>query len=161
MRMDKAAMALQWAIYSFMPESKVPIPKASNLALELGLELSSNILLPLAAELGLKGLKQKETSAQSYKRTHDLLCLFRSLSRQTQEKLSVRFQIYMDDDVKMQHRDSSIESFLKNHRDDFAQWRYLDGNSDSLASARIEFHYIICAILDEIYSDDAEDNQSL
>ena len=52
LRMDKAAMAIQWAIHSFIPESLNP--KAKNLALEVGLELSSNILLPLAAKLGHK-----------------------------------------------------------------------------------------------------------
>ena len=154
-RMDKAAMALQWAIYSFMPESKALSSKANNLALELGFHLSSNILLPLAAELGLKGLKQKETSVHCYKRTHDLLCLFWSLSDVTQGKLSIRFQTYMDDDEKMHHKESSMESFLKKHRLDFVEWRYLDGDLDKLASSRIEFHYIICAILDEIYSDEA------
>ena len=148
-------MAIQWAIYSFMPESKALGPKPKNLALELGLELSSNILLPLAAELGLKGLKQKETSVHCYKLTHDLLCLFRSLSDETQEKLSIRFQKYMGDDESMQRKESDMESFLERHRQDFVEWRYLDGDLDHLASARIEFHYIVCAILDEIYSDEA------
>ncbi len=155
-QMDKTALALQWAIYSFMPESKVSILSGNNQALELGLTLSSNILLPLAAELALKGLKQKDSSAYGYKRTHDLLCLFESLSDATQEKLSMRFQRYMEDDVKMKHRDSRMESFLEKHRDDFVQWRYLEDDLDNLASARTEFHYIICAILDEIYADGAE-----
>ena len=154
MRMDKASMALQWAIYSFMPESTASRHDPSNLALQLGLSLSSNILLPLAAELGLKGLKQKESLVSCYERTHDLLCLFRSLSDANQEKLAMRFQKYIVDDPKTQHSDPNLESFFENHRDDFVQWRYLDDNVDNLSSVRIEFHYVICAILDEVYSDD-------
>ena len=38
----KTAMALQWAIYRFMPESEgMKIPLAGNMALQLGLTLSS------------------------------------------------------------------------------------------------------------------------
>lgn len=152
-RMDKSAMALQWAIYSVMPESKPLSLRKNNPALELGLILASNILLPLAVELGLKGLKQKETSVHCYELTHDLLRLFRSLSDANQEKLTVRFQKYIARDPKTQNTDPSLESFLKNHRDDFVQWRYLDGDVDNMSSVRIEFHYAICAILDEVYSD--------
>ena len=154
-RMDKAAMALQCAIHSFIPESTKLNRRTDNLALELGFTLSSNILLPLAAELGLKGLQQKETSVHGYKRTHDLLCLFYSLHHATQEKLSIRFQKYIEEDPKTQHTNPSMESFLENHRDDFVQGRYLDGDVDNLSSARIGFHYIVCAILDEVYSNDS------
>ncbi len=49
-----------------------------------------------------------------------------------------------------------MESFLEKHRDDFVQWRYLDGDLENLASARTEFHYIINAIPDEIYANGAE-----
>ncbi len=157
-RMDKASMALQWAVYSFMPESIALRNDPSNEALQLGLILSSNILLALSAELALKGLKQKETSVHGYEHTHDLLFLFRSLSDANQGKLAMRFQKYIDEDPKTQNADTSLESFLEKHRDDFVQWRYLDGNVDGLSSAPIEFHYVICAILDEVYSDDVGRN---
>lgn len=152
LRMDKTAMALQWAVYSFMPESRMPGEKPNTPALELGLEVASNILLPLTAELAFKGLKQKEASAISYERTHDLLRLFRSLSDGTQSRLSELFRNYVDDDPKMRNRNASLEVFLENHKDDFVQWRYLEGDLESLASARIEFHYVVCAALDLIYA---------
>ena len=132
-------MALQVAIFSFMPESEAKRPEVDKLALELGLSLSSNILLPLAVELGLKGLKQKETSVDCYKHTHDLLSLFQSLSDETQDCLSARFQKCMDHDVRMQPKESDMKSFLERHRQDFVKWRYLDCDLDHLVSARREF----------------------
>ena len=151
-RMDKTAMALQWAIHSFMPESRALGTEPSNAALSLGLEVASNILLPLTAELALKGLKQKEASLDSYERTHDLLCLFRSLSDDTQNQLAMQFRKYMEDDPRTRDRNANLEDFLEKHRDDFVQWRYLEGDVDSLEPARIEFHYVICAALDLVYS---------
>lgn len=100
----------------------------------------------------MKGLIQKEASASSFERTHDLLRLYRSLSDDTQSRLSERFRNYVDDDPKTRNRDASLEVFLENHRDDFVQWRYLEGDLGSLASARIEFHYVVCAALDLIYA---------
>ncbi|MYB39950.1 hypothetical protein F4X86_01475 [Candidatus Saccharibacteria bacterium] len=152
--MDKVAMALQWAIHSFMPGPIALTRDPNNQALQLGLGLSSDILLPLAAELGLKGLKQKETSIRDYERTHDLLRLFKSLSDGAQESLSARFRGHMSGDIKMRDRNRCLEKFLGEHRNDFTEWRYLDGNLGELHSARLEFHYAICAILDEVYSAD-------
>ena len=58
--MDKMAMAIQHAIHLIRGE------KSNTLVLNLGIQLSTNILLPLAAELALKGLKQKETTPDGF-----------------------------------------------------------------------------------------------
>ena len=79
MRMDKIAMALQWAIYDFMPESQRPSSGRDAIALNLGLLLASNILLPLATELALKGLHQKEAPDAEPEHTHNLSRLFQTL----------------------------------------------------------------------------------
>ena len=151
MTFDKPAMALQWAIFSFTPESGLLESKST--AHYLGMEIASNILLPLTTELALKGLKQGEIPDCEVLRTHDLLRLFRSLSPETRASLSTRFMEYVSDDSNIWPKPASLLAFLEEHRNDFVEWRYLEGELHGLNSAKSAFHYCICAVLDEVYSD--------
>ena len=147
-------MALQWAIYRFMPESeRVNIPISGNEALQVGLTLSSNILLPLTAELALKGLLQKHKGSKGYDRTHDLLNLYRLLPSELQSRLTGRFQQLIEG-PHVCTSSATLEEFLDRHRRDFERWRYLDEDVKSLFAEPLAFHFAICAILDEVYSDD-------
>ena len=154
-------MSLQWAIYSFMPDSIVLSHDPTSQGLQSGLSLSSNIQLQIAAELALKGLKQKDTSVDGYDHTKNQPCLFRSLSDVNQEKISMRFQNCIMKDPNTQHTNPNMGSFLKSHPDDFIQWRHLHIDIDDLASAQIAIHYIICPLPGAIYSDKAEYHQLL
>ena len=151
--LDKMAMALQWAIYRFMPESeRVQIPIHGNMALQLGLTLSSNILLPLTAELALKGLLQKHKGLRGYKHTHDLLKLYQSLPSEVQCRLTGRFRQLIQGPL-VSNNSATLEEFLVRHRCDFERWRYLDDDVEDLVAEPLGFHAAICAILDLVYSD--------
>ena len=145
------AMALQWAVHYFKPSPSINL-QPENRALEIGLELSANIILPLALELGLKALKEQETSPGEFKRTHDLLDLFQELSPQLQRRLSTRFRQYVSDDRQVCPSTSGLEGFVEKHRTDFVDWRYLEGEAtEDLKAAQREFQYALCAVLDEAY----------
>ena len=117
--LDKIAMALQWAIYRFMPESeRVNIPLGGNMALQLGLTLSSNMLLPLTAELALKGLLQKYRGREEYEHTHDLLKLYQSLPSEIQSRITRRFQQLIEGPLVCTGS-TTIEEFFARHRSDF------------------------------------------
>ena len=60
--MDKMAMAIQHAVHLMRGA------EYGTEVLNLGIQLSINILLPLTAELALKGLKQKETTPDGFTR---------------------------------------------------------------------------------------------
>ena len=152
--LDKIAMALQRAIYRFMPEpERVNIPLGGNMALQLGLTLSSNILLPLAAELALKGLLQKHKGLREYEHTHDLLKLYQSLPSEVQSRLTGRFRQLLEGPL-VYTNSATLEEFLAKHRCDFERWRYLDDDVEDLVAEPLGFHLAICAILDQVYSDD-------
>ena len=152
--LDKIAMALQWAIYRSMPESeRIGIHLAGNMALQLGLILSSNILLPLTAELALKGLLQRHKGRSEYERTHDLLKLYQSLPPEVQSRLTERFQQLIEG-PRAYTDSATIQEFFATHRNDFERWRYLDDDVGGVISEPLGFHLAICAVLDQVYPDD-------
>ena len=147
--MDKMAMAIQHAIHLIRGE------KSNTLVLNLGIQLSTNILLPLAAELALKGLKQKETTPDGFTKTHDLMELFQDVSPDSQSRADKRFRRYMSQDDETKDKTLDLWQFLEVHRGDFVEWRYLEGDKECpLIPAYKEFQYAICAILDEVYKGD-------
>ena len=144
--MDKMAMAIQHAIHLMRREDY------GTEVQNLGLQLSINILLPLSAELALKGLKQKETTSDSFTKTHDLARLFQEVSPDAQNRVNERFQRYMTQDGETKDKAFDLWDFLEAHRHDFEDWRYLENaKAGSLIPAYEEFQYAICAILDEGY----------
>ena len=147
--MDKMAMAIQHAVYSMRRE------EYGTEILNLGIQLSINILLPLSAELALKGLKQKETTPDCFTKTHDLVRLFREVSLDAQNRVNDGFRRYMSQEDETQDKTFDLWQFLEAHRNDFGDWRYLeDAKVGSLIPAFKEFQYAICAILDEVYEGD-------
>ena len=149
MGMDKMAMAIQHAVYSMRRA------EYGTEVLNLGIQLSINILLPLTAELALKGLKQKETTRDSFAKTHDLVRLFQEVSLDAQNRVNESFRRYMSQDDETKDKTFDLCQFLEAHRNDFEDWRYLeDAKVGSLIPAYKEFQYAICAILDEVYEGD-------
>ena len=147
--MDKMAMAIQHAVHVIRGE------KSNTLVLNLGIQLSTNILLPLTAELALKGLKQKETTPDGFSKTHDLVELFQDVSPDGQSRADKRFRRYMSQDDETNDKTLDLWQFLEVHRVDFVEWRYLEGDKEGpLIPAYKEFQYAICAILDEVYEGD-------
>lgn len=59
-RMDKTAMVLQWAVYSFMPESRIPAENPNTSPLELGLEYTPSS----HSRAGFEGLDTKRGIGQ-------------------------------------------------------------------------------------------------
>ena len=155
--MDKIAMALQHAIHLMRGE------KTDTLVLNLGIQISINILLPLTAELALKGLKQKETTPDGFTKIHDLVKLFQDVSPDAQRRVNERFERYLSQDDETKNTNLDIWRFFEDHRKDFEEWRYLDDDDKvgSLIPAYKEFHYTICAILDEVYEGDGVVQRSL
>ena len=154
--MDKMAMALQHAVHLMRGE------RPNTLVLNLGIQLSINILLPLTAELALKGLKQKETTTDGLTKTHDLMDLFQHVSSDAQSRVNESFQRYLSQDDETNDKKLDIWQFLEEHRDDFVEWRYLeDDKVASLIPAYKEFQYAISAILDEVYEGDGVVQRSL
>ena len=146
--MDKMAMAIQHAVYSMRRV------EYGTEVLNLGIQLSINILLPLSAELALKGLKQKETTPDSFTKTHDLVRLFQEVSPDTQNRVNEGFRRYMSQDGETKGKTTDLWQFLEAHRNDFEDWRYLENAKvGALIPAYKEFQYAICAILDELYED--------
>ena len=155
-RMDKMAMALQHAVHLMREE------RPNTLVLDLGIQLSTNILLPLMTELALKGLKQKETTSDGFTKKHDLLKLFQDVSSDAQSRVNERYQRYLSEDDETKDKNHDIRRFLEDHKDDFVEWRYLeDDKVGSLLPAYKEFQYAICAILDEVYEGDGVVQRSL
>jgi len=144
--MDKMAMAIQHAIHLMRGE------KPTTQVLDLGIQISSNILLPLTTELALKGLKQKETTPDSFIKTHDLVKLFRDVSSGAQSRADKRFRRYMSQDDETKDKNVDLWHFFESHRNDFVEWRYLEDTEEGpLVPAYKEFQYAICSILDEVY----------
>ena len=154
--MDKMAMALQHAVHLMRGE------RPNTQVLNLGIQLSINILLPLTAELALKGLKQKETTPDGFTKTHDLVKLFQHVSSDAQSRVNESFQRYLSQDDETKDKKLDIWQFPEERRDDFVEWRYLeDDKVGSLIPAYKEFQYAICAILDEVYEGDGVVQRSL
>lgn len=148
--MDKMAMAIQQAVHSMRREEH------GTEVQNLGIQLSINILLPLSAELALKGLKQKETTSASFTKTHDLVRLFQEVSPNAQNRVNEGFRRYMSQDGETKHKTTDLWQFLEAHRHDFEDWRYLENaKAGSIIPAYKEFQYAICAILDEVYESNA------
>ena len=144
--MDKMAMAIQHAVHSMRRE------EYGTEVQNLGIQLSINVLLPLSAELALKGLKQKETTPNSFTKTHDLVRLFQDVSPDAQNRVNEGFRNYMSQDDETKDKTTEFWQFLETHRHDFENWRYLENAKvGSLIPAYKEFQYAICAILDEVY----------
>ena len=144
--MDKMAMAIQHAIHLMRGE------KPTTQALDLGVQISNNILLPFTAELALKGLKQKETTPDGFVKTHDLVKLFRDVSSGSQSSTDKRFRRYMSQDDETTDKNVDLWQFFEKHSNDFVEWRYLEDTEEgSLVPAYKEFQYAICSILDEVY----------
>ena len=141
--MDKMAMAIQHAVHLMHGV------KSTTQVLNLGIQVSKNILLPLTAELALKGLKQKETTCDDFVRTHDLVELFQDVSSDAQDRVDRRFRCYMSQDDETKNNNVNLRQFFEQHRNDFVGWRYLEDKP--LSPAFKEFQYAICAILDEVY----------
>ncbi len=141
--MDKIAMAIQHSAHLLHGET------STDLALYLGVHISKNILLSLAAELALKGLKQKETTCGNFIRTHDLVKLFQDVPSEAQGRVDKRFKWYMSQDDETKNNNSTLWQFFRDHKDDFVGWRYLEDEPPDPAYK--EFQYAICAILDEVY----------
>lgn len=146
--MDKQAMAIQHAV-NLMRRGE-----SSDQVLNLGIQISNNILLPLVAELALKGLKQKETTSDKFKKTHDLLKLFQDVSSEAQGRVDKRFRWYMSQDNDVKNNKVDLWQFFEKHKNDFVGWRYLEDKH--LEPAYKEFQYAICAILDEVYGEAEE-----
>jgi len=144
--MDKMAMAIQHTIHLMRGE------KPTTLALDLGIQISNNILLPFAAELALKGLRQQETTPDGFIKTHDLAKLFRDVSLGAQSRSDKRFRQYMSQDDETKYKNVDLWLFFEKHRNDFVEWRYLEDTEEgSLVPVYKEFQYAICSILDEVY----------
>ena len=154
--MDKMAMAIQHAIHLLRwvnPVTEIQF---------LGVHLSIDILLPLAAELALKGLKQKETTPDGFIQTHNLPVLFEDVSQSAQIRIDRKFRWYLSHDDETKDKTLDLWQFLKEHKDDFVGWRYLEEDKvESLAPTYEEFQYAICAILDEVYESDGVVRMSL
>ena len=154
--MDKMAMAIQHAVHLMRGA------EYGTEVLNLGIQLSINTLLPLTAELALKGLKQKETTPDGFTKTHDLVRLFQEVSLDAQNRVNESFQRYMSQDDETKDETFDLWHFLEVHRNDFEDWRYLeDTKVGSLIPASKEFQYAICAILDEVYEGDRVVEKSL
>ena len=148
-RLDKIALAVQWACYDLMPEFRSTDTRSpDNFVLNLGRVVANNILLPLTAELALKGLLQKIN--RNYEQKHDLHRLFISLPDSIQQSIEQRFHRYIEE-VEPQ-KNTTLQEFLLKHKDDFVVWRYLEADVESLDGEPKTFHLVICAILDEVWT---------
>lgn len=147
-RMEKTAMAIQHAVHLMRGVNP------TTQALALGIQVSSSILLPLTAELALKGLKQKETTPDGFIKTHDLAKLFQDVSLEAQERVDKRFRMYLSQDDETKGQNIILWQFFEEHKNDFVGWRYLeDKEVELLTLAYKEFQYAISSILDEVYED--------
>ena len=147
----KLAMALQWAAYHIMPPSqRVAVRPGQQVALDLGRTVASNVLLPLTAELALKGLVQRHRGPSGYPHTHDLLVLFETLPPEIRRSLSEHFD-YVAADTSA--AGVALSEFLGQHRSDFERWRYLDGEVNELTADPVAFHLAVCSMLDIAFED--------
>lgn len=80
----------------------------------VGYAISVTILQALTAEYTLKALSIRETGR--FRKTHDLYGLYTDLSKGTRELLAA---------LGTSQEKLDMPSFLKEHRNDFVEWRYL------------------------------------
>lgn len=80
----------------------------------VGYVISATILQALAAEYFLKALSIRETGR--FRKTHDLYELYEDLPEETRKLIAA---------LGTSQEKLDMPSFLKTHRNDFVEWRYL------------------------------------
>jgi len=111
--------------------------------LSVGCMYVTNFVLPLAIELSLKALIEKE--GNTYPQTHNLLKLFNLLSSKTQNILETQYHLHSENDLVGTCK--CFKELLENHQQDFEEWRYLD-EASKLKREEFKLQYALTTILD-------------
>ena len=116
-------------------------------ALKKGCDYVVSFVLPLALELSLKSLILKENATP--KLTHNLVTLFNQLQNNTKNHLNKRY--CEASNIHLTTSKTAFKDLLKEHKDDFEGWRYLD-EAEKLKKEDIKLQYAITIVLD-VYHD--------
>lgn len=111
--------------------------------LSIGCVYVTNFVLPLAIELSLKALIEKE--GKTYPQTHNLLKLFNLLSLKTQNILEIQYHSHSENNLAGSCE--CLRELLENHQQDFEGWRYLD-EASTLKREEFKLQYALTTILD-------------
>lgn len=143
-----AADVLQNAAASITPSSQ-----------SAGYNLATNILLPFAIEVALKGLLEQfnrnATAHETFRTTgHDLIDLFDRLPEVTQMRISDHWTRRMAFSGGNLMEWPSVRHFLSAHRNSFENWRYIQTGAMSVPYTAAQC--LISAVIDETATVDAE-----
>ena len=124
-----------------------------------GYNLATNILLPFAIEMALKGLLEQfnrnAATRETFRTTgHDLIDLFDRLPEGTQMRISDHWTRRMAFSGGNLMEWPSVRHFLSVHRNSFENWRYIQ--TSAMDVPYIAAQCLISTVIDEASTVDAE-----